>query len=59
MLGIDKSNRRMVGRVILNKLPECIFEIFEITRKKQRQFEYFKKSQPMIYPKDRPNQTCG
>lgn len=59
MLRIDKSNRRMVGRVILNKLPEYIFEIFEITRKKQRQFENFKKSQPMIDPKDRPNQTCG
>ena len=59
MLRIDKSNRRMVGRVILNKLPEYIFEIFEITRKKQRQFENFKKSQLMIYPKDRPNQTCG
>ena len=29
---------------IWDKLPECIFEIFEIARVKQGQFQHFKKS---------------
>ena len=34
----------MFGRVISDKLPECIFEKFEITRVKQGQFQNFQKS---------------
>ena len=34
----------MFGRVIQNKLPECIFENFEITRVKQGQLQNFQNS---------------
>ena len=33
------------GRAICNKLPECIFKIFEIARVKRGQFQIFQKSQ--------------
>ena len=32
----------MLPRVIWNKLPECIFENFEIAQVKQEQFQNFK-----------------
>ena len=34
----------MFGRVIWDKLPECIFEYFEIARVKQGQFQNIQKS---------------
>ena len=37
----------MFGRAIWDKLPECIFENFEIL-----------KITKVIYPKNRPDQTC-
>ena len=40
---ISTSND-MLGRTILDKLPECIFENFEIARVKQGQFQIFQKS---------------
>ena len=48
----------MFGRVIRDKLPECIFKIFEIVQVKRRQFQNYRKS-VVIYPKNRPTQTCG
>ena len=42
----------MFGRVIWDKLPECIFENFEIARVKQGQFQ----NHEVIYPKNCPNQ---
>ena len=33
----------MFGRSIWDKLPECIFESFQITRVKQAQFQNFQK----------------
>ena len=33
----------MFGRTIWDKLPECIFEKFEISPVKRRQFEDFQK----------------
>ena len=41
---ISTSNH-MLGRAIWDKLPECIFEHFEIARVKRGQFEIFQKSQ--------------
>ena len=49
----------MFGKTIWDKLPECIFENFEINRVKRGEFQYFQKSTGVIYPKNRPNQTCG
>ena len=40
---ISTSNH-MLGRAIWDKLPECIFEHFEIVIVKQGQFQNFKKS---------------
>ena len=34
----------MLGRVIGDKLPECIFENFEIARVKRGQYQIFQKS---------------
>ena len=34
----------MLGRVIWDKLPECIFQNFEITQVKREQFQTFQKS---------------
>ena len=49
----------MFGRKIWDKLPECIFKNFEITRVKQGQFQKIPKFARVIYPKNRPNQTRG
>ena len=38
------TSNHMFGRAIWNKLPECIFENFEITRVKRGQFRNFQKS---------------
>ena len=35
----------MLGRAIWDKLPECIFENFEIARVKREQFQIFQKRQ--------------
>ena len=34
----------MFGRAIWDKLPECIFDNFEIARVKRGQFQHFQKS---------------
>ena len=38
------TSNHMFGRAICDKLPECIFENFEITRVKLGQFQNFYKS---------------
>ena len=38
------TSNNMFGRAIRNKLPECVFENFEIARVKQGQFQNFQKS---------------
>ena len=40
----------MFGRAIWDKLPECIFETFEISRVKRGQFQNFQKITGVIYP---------
>ena len=45
----------MLGRAIWDKLPESIFENFEIAQVKQGKVQNFQKSRP----KNRPNQTCN
>ena len=35
----------MLGRAIWDKLPECIFENFEIAQVKREQFQIFQKRQ--------------
>ena len=52
---ISTSNH-MLGRAILNKLPECIFENFEIARVKRGHFQVFRSHE---YPKNCPKQTCA
>ena len=52
------NNMCMFGRAIWDKLPEFIFENFEITRRKREQFQNFQKSRGCFFPKHRPNQTC-
>ena len=52
------TSNHMFGRAIWDKLPECIFENFEITRVKRGQFQNFLKIARMIYSKNCPNQTC-
>ena len=47
---INTSNH-MLGREIWNKLPECIFEKFEIARVKRGQFQNFQKSRGLFIPK--------
>ena len=49
-LKISTSNQ-MFGRAICDKLPEWIFESFEITLVKQGQFLNFKKSRGWLIPK--------
>ena len=39
--GVISTSNHMFGRVILDKLPECIVENFEITRVKRGQFQNF------------------
>ena len=41
----------MFGRVIWDKLPECIFESVEIERVKQGRFEDIQKSRGWFIPK--------
>ena len=41
----------MLGRAICDKLPECIFESFEIALVKQGQFLNFQKSRGWLIPK--------
>ena len=41
----------MFGRAIWDKLPECIFENYEIARVKRVQFQNFKKSRGLFIPK--------
>ena len=50
------SSNHMQWRAIWDKLPECIFENFEIDPVKQGQFQ-FSKITRVIYPKNRLNQT--
>ena len=47
---ISTSNH-MFGRVIWDKLPECIFKNFENARVKGAQFQNFQKSRGWIIPK--------
>ena len=47
---ISNSNH-MPERAIWDKLPECIFENFEIARVKREQFPIFQKSRRWIIPK--------
>ena len=47
---IISPRNHIFGRAIWNKLPECIFENFEISN--------FSKIARMIYLKNRPNQAC-
>ena len=49
-LEISTSNH-MFGRASWEKLPECIFENFEIARVKREQFQTFKKLQKWFIPK--------
>ena len=49
-LKISTSNQ-MLGRAICDKLPECIFESFEIALVKQGQFLNFQKSRGWLIPK--------
>ena len=39
------TSKHMLGRAIWDKLPECIFEKFEINKVKRGQFQNFQKSQ--------------
>ena len=39
------ASNHMFGRAIWDKLPECIFEHFDIARVKRGQFQNFQKSQ--------------
>ena len=41
----------MFSRVVWDKLPECIFENFEIARVKRGQFQNFQKSRGWLIPK--------
>ena len=41
----------MFGRAIWDKLPECIFENFEIAWVKRGQFQNFQKSRGWLIPK--------
>ena len=41
----------MFGRAIWDKLPECIFENFEIVRVKRGQFQNFKYHEGDLYQK--------
>ena len=49
----------MFGRAIWDKLPECIFEDFEIARVKREQFQNFSKITRVIYPKNCLNQLVN
>ena len=46
------TSNHMFGRVIWNKLPTCIYEIFEISQVKRRQFQNFWKSRGWFIPKN-------
>lgn len=41
----------MFGRAVWNKLPEAIFQNFEIAREKQGQFQSFKKPRGWFIPR--------
>ena len=41
---VTSNSNRMFGRVIQDKLPECISESFEIAQVKQGQFQNFQES---------------
>ena len=45
----------MFSRAILDELPDCIFEHFEIAQAEQRQLQNFK-TYKMNYPRNRKNQ---
>ena len=49
----------MFGKAISDKLPECIFEKFEIARVTQGQFQNFQKPPGFDLSQNCPNQTCG
>ena len=53
---ISTSNY-MFGKSIWDKLPECIFEKFEIGRVKRGQLRIFKNHDRVIYSQNCPNQT--
>ena len=44
------TGNHMLGRVIWDKVPKCIFENFECSS--------FSKITSLTYPKNRPKQTC-
>ena len=48
------TTNRMFTRAIWDKLPEYIFENFEIERVKQGQFQIFQKSRGWFIPKVAP-----
>ena len=41
---VTYTSNQMFGRMIWDKLPECILENFEIARVKRGQFQNFQKS---------------
>ena len=45
------TGNHMFGKVIWDKLPECIFENFEIAWIKRGQFQNFRKSRGWFIPK--------
>ena len=45
------TSNHMFGKAILDKMPECIFENFEIFRAKRGQFQNFQKSRGWFIPK--------
>ena len=47
---VVSTSNHMFERVILDKLPECISENFEIARLKQGQFQNFQKSRGCFIP---------
>ena len=49
------TRNHMFGRVIWDKLPECVFENFGIAWAISK----FSKITRVIYPQNCPNQTCG
>ena len=52
------TSNHMFGRAIWDKLPQCIFENFEIARLKRGAISKFLKIARMIYSQNCMNQTC-
>ena len=45
------TSNHMFGKMIWGKLPECIYESFEIVRVERGQFQNFQKSRGWLIPK--------